>query len=316
MWRAASLAIIVGGVLSFSLAFMLADVQAVDRSPKHAVLATLAADTPAPPATEASPEPAPTPVPTHPSFAPLAGAVAKIIGTAGSPVGVSLIELGGPAPDSWSTGGTTPMDAASTYKLPALMAEAQLVAAKKANPAGRVCFQDADWEDGWFDDYSAGDCYTRTKLAQRAGIYSDNTAGHMLVRDLGGADALNSYAAGLGALNSTFFDANQTTSDDLARLLAMEANGTAGGVPAQNWLYPYLTHTRHETGIPAGVPAGISVVHKTGELDTEVNDAAIVGGGKSGTYVLSVMTDGAGGDAAWSVIAQISAAVWAYEAAR
>jgi len=316
MWRATSLGIIVGGVLSFSLAFMFADVQASDRSPKHAVAATVAANTPAPPAAEPSPEPAATPLPTHPSFGPLAQTVARIIAASGGNVGVTLIELGGPVPSSWSTRGSTPMDAASTYKLPALMAEAQLVAEKRINPAGRVCFEDSDWEDGWYDDYSAGDCYSRNVLANRAGIDSDNTAGHMLVRDVGGAEALNSYAAGLGALDSTFFDINQTTSDALARLLAAEATGTAGGAAAQAWLYPNLTKTRFEMGIPAGLPAGTTVIHKTGDLDPVVDDAAIVPGGKSGPYVLAVMTDGPGGDAGWSVVAQISAAVWAYEAER
>jgi beta-lactamase class A len=322
MWRAASLLIFVGGILGFSLTFMYADVQAVDRTPKHPVATTIASDTPAPPAAEVTAEPTPAPAPppppppAHPSFSPLAQTVAGIVAGSGGQVGVSLIELGGALPTTWSLGGATQMDAASTYKLPALMAEAQLVAQNRSDPKGTVCFTDSDWEEGWFDDYSAGDCFTRNDLANRAGIYSDNTAGHMLVRDIGGASALNSYAASLGALDSNFFDVNQTTSDDLARLLAAEATGNAGGAAAQAWLYPNLTNSRHEAGIPAGVPSGILVIHKTGELDSEVNDAAIVAGGKSGPYVLAVMTDGPGGDAAWSVIAQISAAVWAYEAAR
>ena len=316
MWRATSLGIIVGGVLSFSLAFMFADAQAADRSPKQAVAAAEAADTPAPPAVEVSPEPSATPPPTHPSFGPLDQAVAGIVAASGGEVGVSLIELGGAAPSVWSSRGAAPMDAASTYKLPALMAEAQLVAEKKINPAGTVCFEDSDWEEGWYDDYAAGDCYSRNVLASRAGIDSDNTAGHMLVRDIGGAEALNAYAVGLGAMDSMFFDGNQTTSDDLARLLAAEATGSAGGASAQAWLYPNLTKTRFEAGIPAGVPAGTTVIHKTGELDPVVDDAAIVSGGKSGPYVLTVMTDGPGGDAAWDTVAQISAAVWAYEATR
>ena len=316
MWRATSLGIIVGGVLSFSLAFMFANAQAADRSPKQAVAAAEAADTPAPPAVEVSPEPSATPPPTHPSFGPLDQAVAGIVAASGGEVGVSLIELGGAAPSVWSSRGAAPMDAASTYKLPALMAEAQLVAEKKINPAGTVCFEDSDWEEGWYDDYAAGDCYSRNVLASRAGIDSDNTAGHMLVRDIGGAEALNAYAVGLGAMDSMFFDGNQTTSDDLARLLAAEATGSAGGASAQAWLYPNLTKTRFEAGIPAGVPAGTTVIHKTGELDPVVDDAAIISGGKSGPYVLTVMTDGPGGDAAWGTVAQISAAVWAYEATR
>ena len=95
-----------------------------------------------------------------------------------------------------------------------------------------------------------------------------------------------------------------------------EASGSAGGVQAHAWLYPKLTNTRYEAGIPAGVPGGVTVVHKTGELDGEVNDAGIVAGGKNGAYVLTVMTNGPGGDSGWSLVAQVSAAVWAYEATR
>ena len=326
MWRKASVVVFIGGVVSFSLAYVTA-AQAVDRPPRHlASVATqvgdttppppLADETPPPPSPDTAPAPTPAPAPSHPSFDPLVAAVDAIATSSGDPVGISLIELGGTAPASWSAGGSVPMDAASTYKLPALMAEAQAIAEGRVNPAGTLCFQDSDWEDGWYQDYTTGDCYSRNELADRAGHFSDNTAGHMLVRDIGGGSALNAYAAGLGATDSSFFDVNQTTSDDLARLLAAEATGKAGGPKAQLWLYPYLTNSKFESGIPAGVPAGTLVIHKTGELDSEVNDAAIVSGGLGGAYVLVVMTNGPGGDTAWGLIAQISAAVWAYEATR
>ena len=326
MWRKASIVVFIGGVVSFSLAYVTA-AQAVDRPSRHvsSVIGQvgnttppppLADETPPPPPPDSAPAPTPAPPPTHPGFEPLAATVSGIVSASGNPVGVSLIELGGTAPASWSTGGMVPMDAASTYKLPALMAEAQSIAEGRVNPAGTICYQDSDWEDGWFQDYTAGDCYSRSELADRAGHFSDNTAGHMLVRDIGGGAALNAYATGLGTVDSSFFDVNQTTSDDLARLLAAEASGKAGGPKAQLWLYPYLTNSRFESGIPAGVPAGTLVIHKTGELDPEVNDAAIVSGGHGGAYVLVVMTNGVGGDMAWALIAEISAAVWAYEATR
>jgi len=317
-------------MLSFSVGYALSDVHATDRTLKAAASisvpsptasavtspqASPVVDTPAPPASDPTPPP-PPPTPVHPSFGPLAATIQAIVGVSGSPVSVSLVELAGPAPSRWDVGGSVVMSAASTYKLPALIAEAQLIASGKLDPAGQVCYQDGDWEDGWYDDYAPGTCYSRAELADRAAHFSDNTAGHMLVRDLGGGATLNSYASGLGDLNSTFFDGNETTSDDLAQLLAAEANGSAGGVQAQAWLYPKLTHTRYEAGIPAGVAGGVTVVHKTGELDGEVNDAAIVSGGKSGAYVLAVMTTGPGGDSGWSLVARISAAVWTYEATR
>jgi len=318
MWRATGLAILLIGMVSFSVGFVLADVRASGSAPKPAASVRPVAEMSSAAETPVALKPVATlaTAPAHPPFDALAQKVNAIIAVSGGPVGVSLVELGGLAPSTWDAGGSTQIDAASTYKLPALIEEAQLVAQGKLNPAGKVCFTDGDWEDGWFDEYSAGLCYTRNELAQRAGIYSDNTAGHMLVRDLGGPAALNAYAASLGARHSNFFASNLTTADDLARLMTVEATGGAGGANAQAWLYPQLTTTRFEGGIPAGVPAGTLVIHKTGELAPVVDDAAIVSGGTSGPYVLAVMTDGPDGNLAWPVIAQISAAVWSYEAAR
>ncbi len=250
------------------------------------------------------------------SPASLMAAVAPLVEQSGGSVGVALIELGGSAPIAWSYDGGSVFTAASTYKLAALMMEAQEIASGTNDPNGLVCYEDADYEPGWFDDYADGACLTRTELAQRAGIYSDNTAAHMLVRDLGGADALNAWAAAAGVRQSVFFTDNTTTAADLAALWAAEARGALGGAAAQGWLYPVLTQTRTEAGVPAGVAGRSAVVHKTGTIDAVVNDAALVTSGPHGAYVLTVMTDGIGGDGAWQLIASISADVWVYEAAR
>ncbi|HEV2415787.1 MAG TPA: serine hydrolase, partial [Candidatus Dormibacteraeota bacterium] len=167
----------------------------------------------------------------------LTAAVEPIVDGSGGSVGVALIELGGSAPLVWSYNGGEVFTAASTYKLAALMLEAENIATGAVDPNGLVCYQDSDYEDGWFDDYSDGMCYTRTELAQRAGLYSDNTAGHMLVRDVGGADALNAWAASVGAKDSVLYTDNTTTASDLAALWAAEAKGSLGGTTAQAWLY-------------------------------------------------------------------------------
>jgi beta-lactamase class A len=246
----------------------------------------------------------------------LAAAVEQAIASSGGSVGVSLIELGGADPVTWSVSANDVFTAASTYKLAALMLEAQNIAAGTTDPNGLVCFQPDDYEYGWFDDYTDGACFTRNELAVRAGKYSDNTAGHMLVRDVGGADALNAWAAALGATNSAFEVGNTTTAADLAALWLAEAHGTIGGAAAQAWLYPLLTDTRTESGVPAGVSGGAVVVHKTGTIDLVENDAALVTSGPDGSYVVVVMTDGLGGDAGWQLIAGLSAEVWQFEASR
>lgn len=256
------------------------------------------------------------------AIAPIAGrtlaltAIVALIEASGATVGVTLVELGGSNPITWSQSGATIVTAASTYKLAALMLEAENIAAGTTDPNGLVCFTPDDYEAGWFDDYVDGACFTRNELASRAAKESDNTAGHMLVRDVGGADALNAWAASVGATSSAFFDGNTTTSDDLAALWAAEARGSLGGAAAQEWLYPLLTGTTTESGVPAGVPSGVGVVHKTGTLDTVANDAALVTSGPGGAYVLTVVTDGLGETDGWTLIAAISAAAWQFESLR
>jgi beta-lactamase class A len=245
----------------------------------------------------------------------LATALDVVIASSGASVGVTLVELDGVDPLDWSLNGGEVFTAASTYKLAALMLEAENIATGKTDPSGMVCFQTDDYESGWFDDYQEGACFSRNELAVRAGIYSDNTAGHMLVRDVGGAAVIDAWAASVGATSSQFFVGNTTTSSDLAALWEAEAQGDMGGAAAQAWLYPMLTGTRAESGVPAGV-GGATVVHKTGTIDLVENDAALVTSGPDGAYVLVVMTDGLGGTGGWQVIAAISATVWQFEAAR
>jgi beta-lactamase class A len=246
---------------------------------------------------------------------PLTVEVDALVASGGGSAGVTLVELGGTSPVTWSVNGDEVFTAASTYKLAALMLEAENIATGATDPNGTVCFQDADYEAGWFDDYADGECFTRNELAMRAGIYSDNTAGHMLVRDVGGAAVLNAWAASIGATSSQFFEGNTTTAADLAMLWDSEAHGELGGAAAQSWLYPMLTGTRTESGVPAGA-GGVTVVHKTGTIDLVENDAALVTSGPDGAYILVVMTDGLGGDAGWQLIAGISATVRQFEAGR
>jgi beta-lactamase class A len=246
----------------------------------------------------------------------LGAAIDQLVAASGASAGVTLVELGGSAPIVWSDNGSAVFTAASTYKLAAMMMEAQNIATGASDPNGQVCYDPADYEAGWFDDYEPGECFTRSDLASRAGLESDNTAGHMLVGDVGGSAALNAWAASAGATNSSFFDGNTTTADDLASLWLAEADGRLGGQAAQAWLYPLLTNTNYESGIPAGVGPGAQVVHKVGAVDLAVDDAALVLSGPDGPYVLTVMTDELGGDAAWQLVASISAAVWQFEASR
>jgi beta-lactamase class A len=263
-----------------------------------------------------SPRPSPTPVNRTAAFAGLTTDLNKIAAAGGAKASVSLIELGGLAPVAmWSIKGDTYWPADSTYKLPLLIAEAQGIASGKFKGTDRLCYVSADYEVGWFGDYAPGNCYTRDVLAQRVGHFSDNTAAHILVRYLGGPTALNAFAKSMGAVQSKFWLPNTTTTSDLARLWFYEAVGAAGGGAAQQWLYPLITKTYWESGIPAGTPKA-TVVHKVGYNGRSLNDAALVVNGPNGAYILTICTNGPGGAGGWNVIARMATRVYQFETTR
>jgi beta-lactamase class A len=266
-------------------------------------------------ASAAQPTATPTGTP-RPAFNELQHTVQQLLSAGGADGSVTLTELAGPSAQTWALNGDQQFTAASTYKLPLLMMEAQNVVSGKWKGTDNLCYQDSDYEDGYYSDYHDGVCMSRSQLEHRVGLNSDNTAAHMLVRYDGGTSALNSYAKAHGAKQSAFYVPNTTDSNDLARLWADEVSGNAGGRAAQQYLYPMLTHTSFEDGIPAGVPKGVTVVHKIGDLDSITNDAAYIQKGPKGAYVLTICTDGPGGDAGWKILANISKAVWQFEANR
>jgi hypothetical protein len=240
------------------------------------------------PSPSALPSPTPSPSPPNRTAAlrKLSADLTRIASAGGASASISLIELGGTAPlPLWSVKGTTSWQADSTYKLPLLMAEGQGIASGKFKVTDSLCYKSSDYEAGWYDDYAPGKCFMRGVLATRVGHFSDNTAAHILVRYLGGSTALNAFAMSMGATVS------------------------------QKWLYPLLTNTYWESGIPAGTPR-TPVVHKVGYNGKSINDAALVVRGPRGAYVLAICTYGPGNAAGWNIVSKMANRVWLFEAAR
>ena len=119
----------------------------------------------------------------------------------------------------------------------------------------------------------------------------------------------------MGATQSTFYVPNTTTSSDLALMWISEAYGVGGGATAQQWLYPLITGTSYERGIPAGTPKG-PVVHKVGVRTLGLNDAALVVNGPQGAYVLAICSTAPDSVAGWQIVARLANRVWQFEASR
>src|SRR6266498_1032888 len=115
-----------------------------------------------------------------------------------------------------------------------------------------------------------------------------NATAHALGADsivvLRGVEDGKAYRAGLN---------NTTTARDLGVLLAAISNGKAASTASCREMLAILGRQQFNEGIPAGLPAGTPVYHKTGWVGQVVyHDAAIVELARGRRYVLVVLTGG------------------------
>src|SRR5207244_8613539 len=130
-------------------------------------------------------------------------------------------------------------------------------------------------------------------LVERVDAKRANATAHALGADsivvLRGVEDGKAYRAGLN---------NTTTARDLGVLLAAIANGTAASAASCREMLAILGRQQFNEGIPAGLPPGTQVYHKTGWIGQVVyHDAALVEPARHGRYVLVVLTGGIQKDA-------------------
>jgi len=122
------------------------------------------------------------------------------------------------------------------------------------------------------------------------------------IRVLRGVEDAKAYERGLN---------NTTTAADLAALLAALATDRAASPTSCAAMRDILLRQEFNDAIPAGLPAGTSVAHKTGQITAVLHDAAIVYPPDDDPYVLVVLTSGIPDETvARTLIADISRLVW------
>jgi beta-lactamase class A len=157
------------------------------------------------------------------------------------------------------------------------------------------------------------------ELMRRMIVKSSNLATNLLLdlvgapqvmermRDLGAEDLLilrgvedeKAYAAGLN---------NKVTAYDLMLVLSAVALGRP---ESSDRMLDILKHQEFNEKIPAGLPAGTPVAHKTGDITRIHHDAAIVYPPGGSPYVLVVLTSGIADEkVANEAIAEISRVIW------
>jgi beta-lactamase class A len=104
---------------------------------------------------------------------------------------------------------------------------------------------------------------------------------------------------------------NTTTAYDLMLVFRTLAEGKAISRAASDEMIAILAAQEHNDGIPAGLPPGTKVAHKTGSITAISHDAGLVFRPDGTEYVLVVLTRGfPKGDDADQVIAALSRIVW------
>jgi beta-lactamase class A len=123
-------------------------------------------------------------------------------------------------------------------------------------------------------------------------INRSNNEAWLAFRDTLGRDQEQAFANQLG-LSSFHVYSNTINAADLAKLLTKLAKGDLLNQQHTDLLLSLMQDTYEDRFIPGAVPDAIQVFHKTGTLEDDVHDVAIIYINKR-PYVLVLMTNGQG----------------------
>ena len=202
--------------------------------------------------------------------------------------------------------------AASLYKL------AVLYEVYRQERAGRLSFSEplevtpesAEWDLGTLAllGWSVGSVITVAQAVEAMVTVSDNTSA-VLLSGLVGWSSIDEGLRELGLRSTRVNDPTlPVTAADLARLLDRIACGAAVDEQASREMIGLLARQRVRDRLPALLPEGTVVAHKTGNWTDATHDAGIVFSPRA-TYVIVVLSE-----TAWrpEPIARLSAAVYEY----
>jgi beta-lactamase class A len=220
-------------------------------------------------------------------------------------------------PDSLVHDADVRMHAASTMKVPVMIqvfrdAEAGRLGLDDSVPVRNAFHSIVDGSVYALDPGDDSDSTLYARVGGRALVrelvelmitVSSNLATNLLMEMVGadrvtasmrelGADSINVLR---GVEDQKAYDAglsNTTTARDLGIILAAIAGDRAASPASCRAMEAVLERQRFNEGIPAGLPAGTRVAHKTGEITKIHHDAALVTVGDGLRYVLVILVKG------------------------
>ena len=240
-------------------------------------------------------------------------AIEQRIRSSGADVGVAFRTLDGTLEWSWHADDT--FHAASTMKIPVMielfhqeregklkLLDALVVKNEFHSLVDGSAFKLNPADDSETELYKAeGQTRTLRQLCEWMITMSSNLATNLLIDKLGvdniRATVRSLHADGMNLLrgveDSKAFAAgmnNTTTARALGQLLEAIALGRAVDPEASGEMIEILERQKFNEAIPAGLPKGTVVAHKTGEITKGHHDAAVVYGPRP--FVLVILTRG------------------------
>ena len=181
-----------------------------------------------------------------------------------------------------------PVFAASLYKLGVLLEAERRIDAGTLEPSALITVTAADHsESGSFT--AAGSVLTVDEALERTIVLSDNAAALALIRRLGIAAIQATLDRERIYLQFTA-DGAITTARAIAIFFGELVRGSLVSRAASARMVARLSRQRTVDRLPAALPAGAVIAHKTGNLGFATHDAGIVNGPGGAPVVLVVLT--------------------------
>jgi len=230
---------------------------------------------------------------------------------------------------------TTPFIAASSIKLAyntylyekAEAGEISLdekIAYKASKYVDGVNGGDYEGGTGTIQNSADGTEYQLSEASHLSITISDNCGTNMVIRRLGGEDAINNnFFKTISSVvdyrtKATYTDYTGTEKSGMRRTSAVDLAKYADHLYKDYKRNPShyeplindLCHTEYSWGVPAGVPSEIDVGHKVGFNGPAYNDIGIVFGTED--YVLCLMTESGDASRAKTIMGEVSKMVYEY----
>ena len=145
---------------------------------------------------------------------------------------------------------------------------------------------------------AANSTYTIDKLARMMITESDNSATNMLMARLGSMTDINSALREWG-LKHTYVQTwlpdlggtNHSTARDMAQILYNIDNPKFLSNSSREKIFDYMGHVHNNRLIAAGLPAGATFLHKTGDIGKMLGDAGIVYAPNGKKYIVVIFAN-------------------------